>query len=130
LRKEYWPTLKQFSLSRHRAKKVDNIQWCTIPWTSAVQKPTAKPVTLKRKGFKDGISSFANSVMQCMLFSPVVCKVILNGSDGAFKNLCKQYASNTDTTLDCTTLRQELGSRFDGSTSQDALKFLILIMMI
>ena len=102
LRKKYRPTLKQFSLSKHRAKKVDDIQWCTLPWTSAVQKPVAQPVIFKTKGFvnKDGVSSFANSVMQCVLFSPVVRKVILNGSDGAIINLCKQYVNNTDTTLD------------------------------
>ncbi|XP_065893048.1 uncharacterized protein [Dysidea avara] len=67
--------------------------------------------------------------MQCVLFSPVVRKVILDGHDGAIKNLCRQYVNNADTPLDCTELRQELGSPFDGSFSQDALKFLILIMV-
>ncbi|XP_065894145.1 uncharacterized protein [Dysidea avara] len=131
LRLKHRPTLAQFSVTKQRPKKVDDIQWCTIPWTSAVQRPAAQAITLKRKGFvnKDGVSSYANSVMQCVLFSPVVRRVILDGCDGAIKSMCRQYVSNADTTLDCTELRQELGSPFDGSTSQDALKFLILIMV-
>ena len=132
LRRKYRPTLAQFSVTKQRPIKVDDVQWCTIPWTSAVQRPAAQAITLKRKGFvnKDSVSSYANSVMQCVLFSPIVRRVILDGCDGAIKSLCRQYVSNADTTLDCTELHQELGSPFDGSASQDALKFLVLIMVI
>ena len=90
---------------------------------------TSSTTCLLKNVNKDGVSSFANSVMQCVLFSPVVRKVILDGSDGAIKSLCRQYVNNTDTTLECTKLRQELGSPFDESTSQDALKFSIVIMV-
>ena len=125
------PRLEQFTISKKRPKKVLDTQWYTIPGTSAIQKPTAQVITLKCKGFinEDGVSSYANSVMQCVFLSPIIRKVILNGCDGAIKDLCRQYLSNTDTTLSCMKLRQELGSPFDGSISQDAFKFLLMTML-
>jgi len=131
LRRKFRPTLAQFSVTKQRSKKVDDIRWCVIPWTSVVQRPPPPAITLKRKGFvnEDGVSSYANSVMQCVLFSPVVHKVILDGCDGAIKSLCRQYVSKADTNLDCTELCQEPGSPFDGSSSQDAFRFLVMIMV-
>jgi len=43
--------------------------------------------------------------------------------------LCKQYVGNAGTALDCTKLSQELGSPFDSCSSQDAYKFLLMIML-
>ena len=81
---------------------------------------------LKCKGFinEDSVSSYANSVMQCVFLLPIICKVILNGCDRAIKDLCRQYLNNTDTTLGCMKLRQ-----FDASSSQNAFKFLLMIML-
>ena len=67
--------------------------------------------------------------MQCILCSPALRKVILDGCDGALKDLCRQYISATGSTLDCTELRKMLGSPVDGSSSEDAVKFLLLLMV-
>ena len=131
LRQKYHSNLKPFAITKQRAKKLNDIQWCKISWTSAGQRPTAQVDDYSTRRFSnpDGVSSFANSVMQCIMCSPALRKVILDGCDGALKDLCRQYISATGSTLDCTELRKMLGSPVDGSSSEDAVKFLLLLMV-
>jgi len=131
LRQKYCSNLKPFAITKQRAKKVNDIQWCKVSWTSAGQRPTAQADDFSAKRFSnpDGVLSFANSVMQCILCSPALRKVIMDGCDGALKDLCRQYISTTGSTLNCTELRKMLGSPVDGPSSQDAVKFLLLLMV-
>ena len=72
----------------------------------------------------DGVSSYANSVMQCLMLSPAVHQVIQQGSSTALKDICTAYTSIADCNLDCLQLRQELGSQYDGPHTQNPISFL------
>ena len=42
LRQKYCSNLKPFAITKQRAKKLNDIQWRKISWTSAGQRPTAQ----------------------------------------------------------------------------------------
>ena len=56
--------------------------------------------------------------------------MIMDGCDGALKDLCRPYITTAGSILDYTELREMLGSPVDGPRSQDAVKFLLLLMVI
>ena len=79
---------------------------------STVQEPINQSVqesTFKGKGFvnSDGVSSYANSVMQCLLLSPAVRQAMQQGTSTALKDICATYTSMADCKLDCLQLQQE-----------------------
>ena len=49
----------------------------------------------------DGVSSYVNSVMQCLMLSPAVRQAIQQGSSTALKDICAAYTSIADCNLDC-----------------------------
>ena len=96
---------------------------------SAAQQPVNQAVqhiTFTGKVFTDtdSVSSYANSVMQCLLLSPAICSAIQQSTSTALNNLCTSYVSKTDGTLDCSQLRQELGAPYDGPHAENLVKFL------
>ena len=72
----------------------------------------------------DGVSSYANSVMQCLLLSPAVCQAMQQSTSTAIKDMCDAYTSTAECNLDCLQLRQELGAPFDGPHTQSPVAFL------
>ena len=75
LREEFRPDLQLFTVPKRRAKSVTDQQWCTIKAASTVQEPihhSVQDITFKGKGFvnNDGVSSYANAVMQCSCYAP------------------------------------------------------------
>ena len=129
LREEFRSNLQPFTLPKRHVKAVGDRQWYTIRSASAVQEPinqSVQEITFKGKGFvnSDGVSSYANSVMQCLLLSPAVRQAMQQSTSTALKNICVAYTSMADCNLDCLQLRQELGSPYDGPHTQNAIAFL------
>ena len=130
LRQKFRPTLEQFTVTKRRPNRVNDIQWCSIQKVSAIQRPgptgSIPLIATKVKPFAnvDGVSSYANSVIQCLLLSPHIRNSILQGFDGAMKTLCVRYNSSESITLDCKEVRDELGNPFNTSCSQNPLMFL------
>ena len=69
--------------------------------------PSKARVTFKGKGFvnSDGISSYANSVMQCLLLSPAVCQAMQQSTSTGIKDMCDAYTSTAECNLDCLQLQ-------------------------
>ena len=129
LRKDFRSNMQPFVLPKRRPKAIDDRQWCTIRSASAVQQPVNQPaqdVTFKGKGFvnTDSVSSYANSVMQCLLLSPAVCQAMQQSTSTAIKDMCDAYTSTAECNLDCLQLRQELGAPLDGPHTQSPVAFL------
>ena len=128
LGQEFRSSLHPFTLSKQRPKSISDQQWCTIRSASEVQRPinqSVKHVQFTGKVFvdTDGVSSYANSVMQCLLLSPAVCQAMLQSTSTALKDMCALYTSVADCNLDCLTLRQELGAPYDAPNSQNPVAF-------
>ena len=111
LREEFRPDLQLFTVPKRRAKSVTDQQWCTIKAASTVQEPihhSVQDITFKGKGFvnNDGVSSYANAVMQCLLLSPAMCQAMEQSTNTALKDICSAYTStgndnnNSDKKLD------------------------------
>ena len=98
LRKEFRSNLQPFTLSKRHAQAVGDQLWCTIRHASAIQEPINQSpleTTFKGKGFvnSDGVSSYANSVMQCLMLSPAVRQAIQQGSSTTLKDICATYTT-------------------------------------
>ena len=83
-------------------------------------------MVLPNKGFRDtdGFSSYANSIMQCLLHSKAVRNVFSDHSSKCLKQLVGGYESRDNAALDCTDIRKELGSPFDHCSQQDPTHYL------
>ena len=71
---------------------------------------------LPSKGFinTNGISSYASSILQCMLYMKDVHTVILaEEANESIKQLVKSYQSADHTALDCAGICNELGEQFN-----------------
>ena len=124
LRQEFRSSLHPFNLYEQRPKSISDQQWCTMRSASEVQRPINQSVqhgqfTGKVFVDTDGVSSYANSVMQCLLLSPAVHQAMLQSTSTALKDMCALYTSVADCNLDCLTLRQELGAPYDAPNSQN-----------
>ena len=102
--------------------------WCTPKLTTLAQQQCAdtEPTILPRHGFMDpdGCSSYANSIMQCLLHSKVVRNVFRDGSLGFLVELVKCYENNTSNSLDCTDIRNHLGDVFAQLVARDPVDYL------
>ena len=79
LRKTFRPTLSLLASRKKRPKVVPDKQWCTTKYATLIQQQCANHLTeqlifLPYKGFRDanGFSSYANSIMQCLLHSRAI----------------------------------------------------------
>ena len=129
LRQEFRSGLLPFTLPKQRPKSIGDRQWCTIRSASEAQHPvnqSVQHVAFTGKVFvnPDGVSSYANSVMQCLLLSPAVRQAMLQSASKALKDMCALYRSAADCNLDCLTLRQELGAPYDAPNNQNPAVFL------
>ena len=81
---------------------------------------------LPNKGFRDsdGCSSYANSVMQCLLHSKTIRQACSSDSSKCLKQLVSHYEGRADTVLDCMDIRAKLGSPFDQCDQQDPVTYL------
>ena len=79
-----------------------------------------------RHGFldSDGCSSYANSIMQCLLHSKVVCNVFKDDSLDCLAELVKSYENNTSNALDCTAICNQLGDVFAQPVAKDPVDYL------
>ena len=77
LRIEFMSNLQPFILPKQHVQVVGDRLWCTIKHASVIQEPinqSPKETTFKGRGFAntDGVSSYANSVVQCLMLFPAV----------------------------------------------------------
>ena len=77
LRKKFRSSLQAFVVPKRQAKAVMDRQWYTIKSANTTQESISQSVLGTDnvgKGFvnSDGISSYANAVMQCLLLSPAI----------------------------------------------------------
>ena len=81
---------------------------------------------LPNKGFtdSDGCSSYANSVMQCLLHNKTIRKACSTDSSGCFIQLISNYEGGPDAVLDCVDIHGKLGSPFDQHDQQDPSSYL------
>ena len=125
LRKPFRPTLPLLFSHKHKRKSVRDRLWCTPKLTTIAQQQCADTeMTISpRHGFldSDGCSSYANSIMQCLLHSKVVCNVF---RDGCLVELVKSYENNTSNVLDCTAIRNQLGDVFAQPVAKDPVDYL------
>ena len=125
LRKTYRPTLPSLCFHKHKPKSVQDRLWCTPKLTTLAQQQCADTETtiLPRDGYvdPDGCSSYANSIMQCLLHSKVVRNVF---RDGCVGELVKCYENNTSSALDCTDIRNHLGDVFAQPVARDPVDYL------
>ena len=86
LRETFRPGLPSLPTYKKRPKLVPDRQWCVSKSASMIQKCTSGSTdyltTLPNKGFSnsDGLSSFANSAMQCTLGCKVLCITLIKQS--------------------------------------------------
>ena len=132
LRKTFRPTLSLLASHKKRPKVVPDKQWCTTKYATLIQQQCADHLTeqlivLPNKGFRDadGFSSYANSIMQCLLHSRAVRNVFSDCPSKCLKQLVSSYESrDAATALDCTDIHKELGSPFDQCGQQDPIHYL------
>ena len=118
--------MQAFIVPKRQARAVIDQQWCTIKSASAIQESVSQSADNIGKGFvnSDGISSYANAVMQCLLLSPAIRQAMQQGTSKALKDICAAYTSLAECNLDCLQLRQELGAPYSGPHVQSAVEFL------
>ena len=131
LRKTFRPTLSLLTSHKKRPKAIPDRQWCTTKYATQIQRQSADRsreclTLLPNKGFRDsdGCSSYANSVMQCLLHSKSIRKNCSTDSSKCLKQLVSNYEGGADTVLDCMDIRTELGSPFDQHDQQDPITYL------
>ena len=131
LRKKFRPTLPLLAFHKKRPKVIPDKQWCATKYATLIQQQSddhsaGHLVVLPNKGFRDtdGFSSYANSVMQCLLHSKAVRNVFCDDSNKYLKQLVSNYESRDDVALDCIDIRKELGSPFDQCNQQDPTDYL------
>ena len=128
LRHEFRSHLQPFTLSKQCPKSIGDQQWCTFRSVSDIQQPlnqSVQHVVFTGKMFvnSDGVSSYADSVMQCLLLFPTVQQAMLQSTSAALKDMCALYTSMSNCNLDCSKLRQELGAPFDVPNTQNPVAF-------
>ena len=127
-RKAFRPTLPSLFSHKHKRKSVQDRLWCTPKLTKTAQQQCADTeMTISaRHGFldSDGCSSYANSIMQCLLHSKVVCNVFRDGSLDCLVELVKSYENSTSNTLDCNAIRSQLGDVFAQPVAKDPVDYL------
>ena len=101
---------------KKRPKAIPDRQWCITKYATQIQRQSAdhsgeRLTVLPNKGFRDsdGCSSYANSVMQCLLHSKIIRQICSTDSSKCLKQLVSNYEGGTDTVLDCMDVRTELG---------------------
>ena len=131
LRETFRPTLSLLTSHKKRPKAIPDRQWCTTKYTTQIQRQSAdrsgeRLTLLPNKGFRDsdGCSSYANSVMQCLLRSKTIRKICSADSSKRLKQLVSTYEGGADTVLDCMDIRTELGSPFDQHDQPDPITYL------
>ena len=131
LRKTFKPTLSLLTFHKKRPKVIPDRQWCTTKYATLIQRQSAdhsgeRLTLLPNKGFRDndGCSSYANSVMQCLLHSKSIRKICSADSSKCLKQLVSNYEGTADTVLDCMDIRTQLGSPFDQHDQQDPITYL------
>ena len=128
LRKIFRPSLPSLSSHKHKPKSFEDRLWSMPKLTTlAQQRCTDTEMTiLPRHGFvdPDGCSSYANSIMQCLLHSKVVRNVFRDGSISFLVELVKCYENNSSSALDCTDIRNHLGHVFVQPVARDPLDYL------
>ena len=131
LRKTFKPTLSLLTSHKKRPKVIPDRQWCTTKYATLIQQQSAdrsgeRLTLLPNKGFRDndGCSSYANSVMQCLMHSKSIRKVCYADASKCLKQLVTNYEGTADTVLDCTDIRTQLGSPFDQHDQQDPITYL------
>ena len=98
--------MQAFTVPKRQARAVIDRQWCTIKSASAIQESvsqSALDTDNVGKGFvnSDGISSYANTVMQCLLLSPAIRQAMQQCTSKALKDICAAYKSLAECNLDC-----------------------------
>ena len=98
LRKTFKPTLCSLSSRTKRPKVILDRQWCTKKYATLIQQHSADrsgdhKILLPNKGFRDhdGYSSYANSVMQCLVHNKAVRKTCLADSSNSLQHLVSTY---------------------------------------
>ena len=131
LRKTFRPTLSLLTSHKKRPKAIPDRQWCTTKYATQIQRQSAdrsgeRLTLLPNKGFRDSddCSSYANSVMQCLLHSKSIRKICSTDSSKCLKQLVSNYEGGADTFLDCMDICTELGSPFDQHDQQDPITYL------
>ena len=131
LRKTFRPTLPLLASHKKRPKVVPDKQWCMTKYATLIQQQSAgcmgqEIIVLPNKGFRDpdGFSSYANTIMQCLFHSKAVRNVLSDDPSKSLKQLVGRYENRDSTALDCTDIREQLGSPFDDHSQQDPVHYL------
>ena len=91
------------------------MEYATLNQRQSADRSGERLTLLPNKGFRDndGCSSYAISVIQCLLHSKSIRKICSADSSKCLKQLVSNYKGTADTVLDCMGIRTQLGSPFD-----------------
>ena len=138
LRQKFCPSLSPLSTSKQRPKSVPDRRWCITKSSLTVQQKSISanlPAAFPNKGFSNtnGLSSYANSVMQCILNSDVMRAALLNRKQSScattLHKIGSDYSNSGHTPLNCDQLRAELGDPFTRSAEIDPQFFFDALML-
>ena len=108
LRRKFRPMLPSLIQSKKKPSGVPDRQWCVTKQSAMIQQKSLRAANfitvLPNKGFinTDGVSSYASSILQCMLCMKDVRTVILaEEASETVKQFIKAYESTDHTPLDC-----------------------------
>ncbi|XP_071644884.1 uncharacterized protein [Temnothorax longispinosus] len=132
----FLPQAQTIPISKKRFRKVKDVPWTLSKIINAGQesdqqvgKSTVEPIPVLQN--EDGVSCYANSVIQCFLQSSIIRKVLLKVDKDDLSILAHKYDKRLPN-LNADAIRTDLGERFtsrgdEKPAKRDALEFLIAI---
>ena len=136
LRETFRPGLPSLPSHKKRPKVVSDRQWCISKSALTVQQRSTSGLSdclalLPNKGFtnSDGLSTYVNSAMQCILGCKILRAALVRQSKTCLKGMAMQYETSDKAPLDCTGLRAEIGFPFNTSSELSPSDFVAAVSL-